>query len=1437
MSSGNDLSIDGTRVDFIKTRNAYGNIVLIGKVISSALTADKTITISHASSSTDSLEDIEVEFVSGDNIDEFITKINDKLIEFKLDEVIVAEKTSNNEIKITRSNDLNLPGPRLKVTDDDDILFETTEVSVSKIYNDITITGTVTEPVISKLAISNVILEVGSPIKVVTEQKHNLKDTDTIKIEEINGSSDLNSDLNVNNHSITIEDDTTILINGSSYDSNYNYIDGGLLSIIDNSDEKIRFSVYYADELTTELSVVDILLDVDDNLDDVISELNSNSTLSGKNIEFEKTNDDRFVIKRTNDNHDPNIRLGVSDNISLGVIEKNNLQTTEKVIGDDLVLSEMVDIINNGNIEDVEASIFEGKLRISKSLDTDNPENTRLILSSTDSTTITDSLGITLGTFNAVSTLTEFEVDLMIGDIVSNINNENIDKLTASQDNNQLVITFTGDTLRIGDGTANSILGLNVNNYVLQTEEQINEFDPDNWLKIKDLIDISILIINDISSRTNKATVFNTIDMEIGIDEICPGIDTGDDAEIECNNFHILNNSDYVMIIGSDSTPSIDGIHKVTNIIDGRKFRIDKFIEEKGTNKGKIIPIKRISFSNKNEAEDILESSEYFDLSQAPNLRNGLRLGTKVYVRNYKDGVGATLVLKLDERDKLILEVDQYENAKANNRNIKNAYLLDKNSNDVIIDYEIFDPAKGIIPKIVDREIDIKSDIDIAFYNNTTDINKNLILENYWGDSQTGKVWWNISNAIYVNYDQGDIDYKTRYWGQLLGSSTIDVYEWTKSTVPPSNYEDLVGTLVDGIEISGEPYSIINEFGDKDYYWSEDVVVNLNSGQLETYYYFWVKNKINVPSTNRRFSVLQIANIIRDPETEKIRWIAATGSNSLLVTGLTDITGNVNLMMKIDFHPKDVNDYHQEFILLAENDPKTIIPEWLHISLRDSLVGYSTIVKYAEYNYYDSSVSYVKDDIVTHNNKFFIKSTNNTTTEIPSISNIGNLVDSNWNLLEIVDRYPSGDFGNKRVIGYAVNKLVPNERLHDNVKYGLQTRPAQSWFVSLNDARKAFFLKLNSQLLTVNLIDSGINWIEAFDSKYWSYVDWNENSDVLFDQRLSNRNIDTYEDLIKIDDQKENEIVFVIDNLDSDNVKRKAAYRYVNDKWKLIYKQNATIQINESVWNKSLFAPVQKNIPAGWDMVKWDSHTWDDGLDVFIQTVLDFLYNSLWAGEYSPYYSDLWFFMAKHVLREQDNVDWIIKSSYVKVNWTYPLDQKHSNYIKYKDDELYEYVNNIKPFRTKISDSLIIPEKIESVGLNSNYSLQFRVQTSETNPKSFNLVRTINETEILYQIDDSTKLTLNETVGIEDMELPLTTSVSGTGTGYVWINGERIEVDYDDINYNSETNSYDLTILNRGVSDTIKVIHNENDNIEIENIINIDDSESIDITIGNDGSI
>ena len=59
----------------------------------------------------------------------------------------------------------------------------------------------------------------------------------------------------------------------------------------------------------------------------------------------------------------------------------------------------------------------------------------------------------------------------------------------------------------------------------------------------------------------------------------------GNDALVNVNQAHNLEVGDYVMIVNSTSTPSCDGIHKVTKLGDAgqpQTFYIDFYIEECG---------------------------------------------------------------------------------------------------------------------------------------------------------------------------------------------------------------------------------------------------------------------------------------------------------------------------------------------------------------------------------------------------------------------------------------------------------------------------------------------------------------------------------------------------------------------------------------------------------------------------------------------------------------------------------------------------------------------------------------------------------------------------------------------------------------------------------------------------------------------------------------
>ena len=171
---------------------------------------------------------------------------------------------------------------------------------------------------------------------------------------------------------------------------------------------------------------------------------------------------------------------------------------------------------------------------------------------------------------------------------------------------------------------------------------------------------------------------------------------------------------------------------------------------------------------------------------------------------------------------------------------IQSSILHDQAS--VLAEAEAYDPFKGVIPGLADREINYKTINDPAIYTNSTDSTAQINQQQAWGSNYLGSVWWDTNKAIYIDYEQDSIEYRTQYWGTLFKGATIDVYEWTRSDVAPDQYLESVagGKVINGLPLTGEPYKVTDSFGNDLYYYTEvDEYDPVTAGTV-TFYYFWV---------------------------------------------------------------------------------------------------------------------------------------------------------------------------------------------------------------------------------------------------------------------------------------------------------------------------------------------------------------------------------------------------------------------------------------------------------------------------------------------------------------------------------------------------------------------------------------------------------------------
>lgn len=235
--------------------------------------------------------------------------------------------------------------------------------------------------------------------------------------------------------------------------------------------------------------------------------------------------------------------------------------------------------------------------------------------------------------------------------------------------------------------------------------------------------------------------------------------------------------------------------------------------------------------------------------------------------------------------------------------------------NDEIIDYvRPFDPLQGFIPGSLLHEIDSISDEDPVSYNT-----REYATSRY--SQMEGFLWLNTKEMIYVDYHQGDVEYRKTHWGSLFPNSDVSVYEWTKSTTLPENYD-------------GEVYSTTN-------YITQQVFED-NLGIYKTYYYFWVKNPVSVPSmVNRKSSANDISQSIKYPYNNGIPLLAVMDNHSVSIMDNSRRLIMNDVIMRINYKYQHTNvQSHTQWRLIDESTENDTIPTFIFGKMIDSILGY-----------------------------------------------------------------------------------------------------------------------------------------------------------------------------------------------------------------------------------------------------------------------------------------------------------------------------------------------------------------------------------------------------------------------------------------------------------------------------------------------------------------
>lgn len=299
------------------------------------------------------------------------------------------------------------------------------------------------------------------------------------------------------------------------------------------------------------------------------------------------------------------------------------------------------------------------------------------------------------------------------------------------------------------------------------------------------------------------------------------------------------------------------------------------------------------------------KESNVVDLTTINNkiVESGIQVfnGLRIFVDNT-----ATGGWKVYEYSNSSWTVVNKEREVINSDMISEVLVYDKESNIVLNNLNIHDPLKGIFAGSTSNYIDWMTPYDPAVYNDETGYSN-------WAKDYVGKLWLDTSKIRYIEYENGDPEFRSKFWGNLFPNSSIDIYEWTKTSTKPE---------------SGK-YVTFKEFNSK-------------TGIENTFYYHWVKNPPQAPSNSaRKVSAVDIANSIRYPENNGVPFIIITGNESMAIYDVNNTISQKEVVLQINYQLDSTdNKPHSQWKLVAEADHNDEIPEFLFDKMMDSIIGY-----------------------------------------------------------------------------------------------------------------------------------------------------------------------------------------------------------------------------------------------------------------------------------------------------------------------------------------------------------------------------------------------------------------------------------------------------------------------------------------------------------------
>lgn len=622
----------------------------------------------------------------------------------------------------------------------------------------------------------------------------------------------------------------------------------------------------------------------------------------------------------------------------------------------------------------------------------------------------------------------------------------------------------------------------------------------------------------------------------------------------------------------------------------------------------------------------------------------------------YSNNGGLVFSFKLDQYERA-WTLTRTESAKTNINLINRIDLIDTRKNEIITDLDYIDPYKGKISGVAAQEIDYRVSYDPAVYNISND-QLIKITGVSWGKEQVGRLWWNTSQTRWMEYEQGSVEFRTANWGTAFPKSTIYCFEWTESAVPPSQYSDSNNQYA--FVVQGTRYAR-SEFVDE-------------NGNVQVRYYFWVGGKTSVPDVdNRSISAVDVETLIANPKAAGVPYAAFVAPNAIALYNCKQFLRDKDVVLSIDYDVEENEDnIHAEYQLVSQGDANSKPASDIITKMIDSLSGSDTDGRLVPDIYLSEGRKYGKE--FRPRQTMFKNRVSALNTAVDYINSVlaswPILLDKDTTRLLAKDPVPYVDSGDW------------NESVADLTELG---------YLSINILPIDYAVLVQADTTIKNRwAIYKVAYQENSFTKYWKLYKL---------QAYANRDYLNEIDWVKSNTTKPTHTDYVIDfnyqmveiaaitgttvKVRDDGRGYYTIYEYNSaNQWDPIVREKATIEIAENIWNQSLTV-------QGFGREGFDLQLFDDWANIEIQNIIRAVYEDIFTVELELEKNNWFFIMVQQLLQEQGYVDWIFKSSFIKVMQRQRAISQIPSYQKDNQDLLIEYINEVKPYHTKIREYVV----------------------------------------------------------------------------------------------------------------------------------------------------